>query len=308
MRGLFRKEKGLCEGRKLRIKTKWVPYAMLLPAFVLVCVFKIYPVISSFSDGFTYNGAFSLQTYKNLIADSTFWNSLWVTIKFNLICIPLQVFIAFILAMLANTTLKGIGIFRTIFYLPYAVSLTVATMIWSLMFNYNNGVLNSILKLLGVGAQGFLTDSKQALLCIIAIASWKGCGYWMMFLLAGLKNIDSGIYEAARIDGAGFFDTVFKITLPLLKKMLLFVCVANTSSNILLFAPMQLVTEGGPKGSTNVLMYEAYKSAFKYADRSRSAAIVTVLLGIIILVAAFQFLVLGNDNEDEKGKKKRRKA
>lgn len=283
----------------MRIKSKWVPYAMLLPAFVLVCIFKIYPVFSSLIDGFTYNGSFSLETYKTLIKDPTFWNSLWVTVKFNIICIPLQICIAFILAMFANVVIKGIGIFRTIYYLPYAVSLTVATMIWTLMFNYNSGVLNSLLLKLGFGAQGFLNDSKQALLCIIIIATWKGCGYWMMFILAGLKNISSDIYEAAKIDGAGFFDTVFRITIPLLKKVLLFVCVANTSSNVLLFAPMQLVTNGGPKNSTDVLMYEAYKSAFKYADRSRSAAIVTVLLAIIILVSAVQFVLLGDHDEDE---------
>lgn len=290
----------------MKVKSKWVPYTMLLPAFILVCIFKIYPVISSLMDGFTSQGHFSLEVYKGLFKDATFWNSLWVTLKFNLICIPLQICIAFILAMFANAKVKGIGIFRTIYYLPYAVSLTVATMIWSLMFNYNSGVLNSLLMKLGFSAQGFLNDSKQALFCIIVIATWKGCGYWMMFILAGLKNIDGEIYEAARIDGAGFFHTVFQITLPLLKKVLLFVCVANTSSNVLLFAPMQLITNGGPKNSTDVLMYEAYKSAFKYADRSRSAAIVSVLLAIIILVAALQFFLLGDREERGKGKAKRR--
>ena len=174
------------------------------------------------------------------------------------------------------------------------------------MFNYNSGVLNSLLMKLGFSAQGFLNDSKQALFCIIVIATWKGCGYWMMFILAGLKNIDGEIYEAARIDGAGFFHTVFKITLPLLKKVLLFVCVANTSSNVLLFAPMQLITNGGPKNSTDVLMYEAYKSAFKYADRSRSAAIVSVLLAMIILVATLQFFLLGEREEKPKRKRKGR--
>ncbi|MCI8416056.1 MAG: sugar ABC transporter permease [Lachnospiraceae bacterium] len=290
----------------MKVKRKWIPYTMLLPAFMLVCIFKIYPVISSLMDGFTSHGHFSLEVYKSLLKDATFWNSLWVTIKFNLICIPLQICIAFILAMFANAKVKGIGIFRTIYYLPYAVSLTVATMIWSLMFNYNSGVLNSLLMKLGFSAQGFLNDSKQALFCIIIIATWKGCGYWMMFILAGLKNIDGEIYEAARIDGAGFFHTVFKITLPLLKKVLLFVCVANTSSNVLLFAPMQLITNGGPKNSTDVLMYEAYKSAFKYADRSRSAAIVSVLLAMIILVATLQFFLLGEREEKPKRKRKGR--
>ena len=281
----------------MKIKSKWVPYAMMLPAFTLICIFKIYPVVSSFVEGFTFDGHFSLQVYDTLFHDKTFWNSLWVTVKFNLICIPLQVSFAFILAMLVNQNLRHIGIYRTVFYMPYAVSITVATVIWSLMFNYNSGVLNSLLLKLGFESQGFLNDSKQALYCIILIASWKGCGYWMMFLLAGLKNIDVGLYEAAKIDGAGFWDTLFKITIPMMKRVLLFVCIANTSSNVLLFAPMQLATNGGPKDSTNILMYEAYKSAFRYGNRPRSAAIISVLLLIIIGVACFQALALGDKDD-----------
>jgi len=291
----------------VKIRSKWVPYAMILPTFILICIFKIFPVMTSLVQGFTYDGQFSLQTYIKLFQDKTFWNSLWVTIKFNVICIPLQVVVAFIFALLVNVELRGVGIFRTIFYLPYAVSTTVATLIWSLMFNINSGVLNSILLKLGFEAQGFLNDSKQALFCIIVIASWKGCGYWMMFLLSGLKNIDAELYEAAKIDGAGFFDSLLHITLPLIKKVLLFVCIANTSSNILLFAPMQLTTSGGPKGSTNVLMFEAYRSAFQYADRPRSAAMVTILLVMIICIAVVQSVALREDDGDEK-KLKRRKA
>lgn len=165
------------------------------------------------------------------------------------------------------------------------------------MFNVNNGIINSFLGLIGLPSQGFLVDKNQALWCIVVIASWKGCGYWMMFFLAGLKNIDVSIYESAKIDGAGFFTTLFRITIPLLRRVALFVLVANTTANVLLFVPMQLVTNGGPQGSTNVLMYEAYKAAFKFADRPRSSVIVTVLLVIIGLVCIGQFYLL-RDNEE----------
>ena len=126
----------------------------------------------------------------------------------------------------------------------------------------------------------------------------------MMFFLAGLKNIDPALYEAAKVDGASWFTVITKITIPLLKRVMLFVAVANTTSNMLLFAPMQLITNGGPKNSTNVLMYEAYKSAFRYATRPRSSAIVSILLVMIVLVAVFQFLFLGE--EKEKPEKRRR--
>ncbi len=276
---------------------KVIPYILLLPAFILICIFKIGPIMQILVQGFLENGQFSLKAYNTLFSDSAFWNSLFVTLKFNVIIIPLQIFISFCLAMLVNLKLKGITIFRTIFYLPFTTSLAVATLIWSLMFSYNNGVINSILNVFGIEAQGFFTDKRQALLCIIVLATWKGCGYWMMFLLAGLKNIDASIYESAKIDGAGFFTTVTRITIPLVKKVVLFVLVANTTANVLMFAPMQMVTEGGPQGSTNVLMYEAYKSAFRYSNESRAAALVTVLLILIICICIVQFKFLNEKEE-----------
>jgi ABC-type sugar transport system permease subunit len=211
--------------------------------------------------------------------------------------IPVQIGISFCLALLVNVMIRGIGVFRTIFYLPVTISLTVATILWDRMFSPNSGILNSLLGIINIPPQGFLISKGQALWSIIVIASWKGCGYWMMFLLAGLKNIDVSIYESTRIDGANFFTTITRIIIPMLKKILLFVLVANTTANVLLFVPMQMVTQGGPEGSTNVLMYEAYKSAFRFADRPRSAVIVTVLLLIIVIVCVFQFKLL-NDKDD----------
>ncbi len=271
------------------IKNKWLPYLLILPTIVLICIFKIYPIVDSVVQGvLSQEGSFTLENYKLLFADKTFWNSLWVTLKFNIIIIPLQIIIAFIMAMIVNVKVKGIEIFRTVFYLPFCISLTIATVIWQMMLNVNNGVVNSILGILGIRPIGFLIDKKWALLSIVLIASWRGCAYWMMFILAGLKGIDTAVYESAKIDGSGFFSTLFRITIPLLKNTLLFVFIANTTANFLLFAPIQIATEGGPQGSTNVLMYEAYKSAFKYSNRPRQACIVTILLIIVMLICFIQ--------------------
>ena len=130
------------------------------------------------------------------------------------------------------------------------------------------------------------------------MATWKGCGYWMMYLLAGLKGVDVSLYESAKLDGAGFFTTLFKITLPLISRAMLFVVVANTSANFLLFAPTKLITEGGPQNSTNVLMYEVYKSAFKNGNMSRAGAITAVLLGLIIILVVLQFLMMNRKDVD----------
>lgn len=284
---------------------KGLPYLLIGPACILILVFKICPILYTLVEGFTYKGSFGLGTYALLFQDPSFYKSLWVTIKMNLIITPLQIVLAVGMALLVNTTVKGIGVFRTILYLPVTISITVATMLWGMMFNANNGIINSILSIFGMAKQGFLTDVNQAIWCIIVIATWIGVGYWMIFLLAGLKNIDEAIYESARIDGAGWFTRLFRITLPMIKNVLLFVLVADTTTNLLLFVPMQLLTEGGPQGSTNVLMYEGYKSAFLYVDRPRSAAIVTVLLLLISLVCIIQYKLF--EEKDEKRIKKENK-
>ncbi len=271
------------------IKNKWLPYLLILPTILMICIFKIYPIIDSVIQGFSSaDSNFTLDNYKLLFADKTFWNSLKVTLKFNIIIIPIQIIVSFIMALFVNVKIRGIEVFRTVFYLPFCISLTISTVIWQMMLNVNNGVINSMLGVLGLRPIGFLIDKKWALLSIVLISSWRGCAYWMMFILAGLKGIDSAVYESAKIDGSGFFNTMFRITIPLLKNTWLFVLVANTTANFLLFAPMQIATDGGPQGSTNVLMYEAYKSAFKYSNRPRQACLVTILLIIVMLICFVQ--------------------
>lgn len=284
-------------------RQKTIPYLMILPALLLILYFKMYPIVSTLLESLFEKGQFTFKVYNRVLGSAQFWQSLWITIKLNLVMIPLQVLISFCLALLSNVRVRGIGGFRTVFFLPFTISLTIASIIWGLMFNTNNGVINSMIGFFGIPSQRFLVDKNQALWCIVVIASWKGCGYWMMFFLAGLKNIDASIYESAKIDGAGFFTTLFQITIPLIKKVTLFIFVANTTANILLFVPIQMLTEGGPQGSTNVLMYEAYKSAFRFADRPRSAVIVTVLLLMIAIISIFQFILL--HEKEERGMKAR---
>ena len=283
--------------KKNIILKEMVPYFMLAPALIIILIFKIYPIISVILESFFRNGSPSLRTYEILFGDRNFWGALGTTVKMNLVMIPLQIVISLCLALLVNSTIKGIGIFRSIYYLPVTMAISVASISWNLMANYNSGVFNSISTFLGLGKQGFFTDVKQALWCIVMMATWKGCGYWMMYILAGLKGVDTSIYESAKLDGAGFFTMLFHITLPLIKRTLLFVFVANTSANMLLFAPMKLITEGGPQNSTNVLMYEVYKSAFRNGNASRAGALTTILLLIVLAVVVVQFRLL-NEKED----------
>jgi len=290
-------------------KEWWIPYAVIAPAIILILVFKLFPIVNTVHDSFIRKGAYSLRNYELLWEDPIFWNSLWITFKFNIIITPLQILISIGMALLVNLKLKGVGIFRSIYYLPVTISMTVAAMLWNLMLNPSTGVVNSVLTKMGIGAQPFFTGADQALGSIMLLASWKGCGYWMMFLLAGLQGINAEIYESALIDGANWWQKTTRITIPLLKNSLMFVIISDTISNLLLFAPMYMITKGGPSSSTNVLMYEVYKSAFIYSDEARAATMQTVLLLIVAVIVSVQFIFMNQDNtasKPEKASKKRR--
>lgn len=288
-------------GEIFQKRKRWIPFLCIAPAFVMILLFKLGPIASTVAESFLHRGQLSVQNYLNIGEDPMFWNSLWVTFKFNLVTTPVQILLALGMALLVNEKVRGVALFRTVYYLPVTISMTIATLVWGLMLNPNNGLVNGILAAIGIPVQPFLTSNNQALWCVATIATWKGVGFWMMFLLAGLQNINAELYEAARVDGANWLRTTASITLPLLKPSMLYVTVADTTANLLMFAPMYMITKGGPMSSTNVIMYEAYKSTFLYVDRERGMAMVTVLLALIAVVVILQFWAMGDRERRGKG-------
>lgn len=272
-----------------RLSRKITPYMFVLPAVIVLLMFKVGPICVSIIGSLYKTGAknvsrfVGLKNYIDLFHDEIFYISLKNTVLFNLITTPVEVVFAFLLALVFNQKLKGIKIFRTIFYLPVCISMVMATTVWALMMNPYSGLMNTFLGYFGIGRQGFLTDPNQALLCIMLIAAWKTTPYWMMFMLAGMQSIPDSIYEAALIDGASGFRRTVHITIPMMKNTFGFVIVSNSITNLLLFAPMYVQTNGGPSNATNVLMLEAYKSAYSYNNMGRSFAIVTILILVSIL-------------------------
>lgn len=288
---------------QMSIKKKpMIPYLFLLPAMLGLILFRIMPILWAMISSFTsvnFAGVLKWVGFSNygyLFQDPNFWKSLWITIKWSLIVNPFQIIAALGMAILVNQKLKGIGFFRTIYFVPITVSLAIASTIWGLMFNPNSGLMNALLAWAHIPSQPFLTSSKQALWCIVVIASWRSIGYWMMFMLAGLQGIPEEIYEASKIDGANAWQAFCKVTLPMLKRTLAFVTVADTCSNFLIFVPMFTLTNGGPEMSTDVLIYEAYNNAFVYGNRGISNAIVMTILMIIVVVVGAELRFLRSDH------------
>jgi multiple sugar transport system permease protein len=270
--------------------------ALLAPALIGLLVFRLYPiaiaVVSSFYTTVHGSTAFvGLGNYESLISDHVFWRSLGVTLWFNLLVNPIQIAISLGLALLYVRKFPGASVYRIFFLIPIGVSVPVAAIVWRIILS-QGGLVNGLLDLVGVPPQPWLTSSSLALYSIIAIATWKGASYWMIFIVGGLQNISPELSDAARVDGVRPWQRLLFITLPLLRPALLFVLAADVSINFLLFAPIYMLTQGGPAGSTDVLMYEAYKQGFIFGDMGRAMAMVVVIVVILLIVVGLQFRLL----------------
>lgn len=283
----------------MSIHGRLVPYLFLFPAVLLLLVFNLYPTLATLNESLHVKSFINnerifvgLENFERIFRDPVFWKSVQVTLWFSILVNPIQIVLALLLALLANQKVRGISVFRSIYLLPVAVSINVTTVVWGLMLDSDSGLINGLLATLDIPKQPFLTAPSHALWSIIILATWKGEPLWALFFLAGLQGIPESIVEAAKIDGANRRQIFTMITLPLLRGVLLFVLIADTVANFLLFAPVQLLTEGGPQLSTNLIMYETYRRGFVYNDLFTSAAMLLVMLVFVLAVILLQAFAL----------------
>jgi multiple sugar transport system permease protein len=275
-------------------RERWIPFAFLAPALLGLLMFRLFPIgMSAFGSFFSENIRgdtlfVGFRNYSEIFNDDSFWNTLKVTLIFNLIINPFQIFCAMALALMVQRPTRFIELFRMAFIMPMTVSIALTSIIWSILLDPTLGPVNGALRAFGFQGQSFFRSESQALPTLIMVATWKGAGYWMIFLLAGLLAIPKEIHDAALVDGAVGLKKFIYITLPLMKRPLAFVLVADTAANFLLFAPIYIITNGGPNGSTQLLMFEAYQAAFAYLNHGRSMAISTVILVIVLVMAALE--------------------
>lgn len=274
-----------------------VALAFLTPALVALLVLRLAPAAvavwdSTFRTSILGGTQFvGLGNYLELFGNPDFQNALAVTLVFTVLINPLQVATAFLLSVLYTKKAAGSKIWRSLIILPIAVPPAVSAVIWSVIYR-PDGLANAFLELFGIPAQPFLTSPQQALASIMVLLSWIGVGYWMMFLIAGINDIPSSYYEAASLDGASAWRQLWTITFPLVRRPLAFVLVADTVSNLLVFAPVQILTKGGPEGSTNLLMYDIFTRAYTLGDLNTAQAEVVILVLITLVIVALQFRLL----------------
>ncbi|GGE24357.1 sugar ABC transporter permease [Marinithermofilum abyssi] len=277
-------------------------YLLILPYLLFLGVFLIYPIL--FSVWLTFHDwnivstdipFVGLENYKRLMEDELFFTSLWNTVRFILINIPLQIVLALLLAVALNQPIKGRGFFRGAYFLPVVTSGVVISFLWAWMLSTDGGIINEVLGRIGIPPVPWLTSETWAIPSLAWVAAWKNLGYYVVIFLAGLQGIPKNLYEAARMDGASPVQNFFRITLPMLNPAMLLVVILSTINGFQLFTEPFIMTGGGPANSSlSVVMY-IYKNAFQSLDMGYAATIGLVLALIILTVSLLQKRFLERD-------------
>jgi ABC-type sugar transport system permease subunit len=278
----------------------FTPYLFLLPFFLIYLVFLVYPVLAAFrlsfyeSSGFGGDTFTGLDNYARLVQDTRYLEALKNTTLYALASVfilsPLALLVAVAIRSFVVPTATFKSFYRIIFFLPFITSFVVIALMFNLVFNNEFGLLNNGLSALGLPTPDWLRDERVALLAIILVAIWTYLGINALYFLAGLQNIPEEVIEAAMVDGATRFQTFWRVTLPLLRPVILFVVVQATIFSYQIFEIPFLLTNGGPSDATLTLAIYLYEVGFREFDRGYASAIGYSMAIIAIVLAAIQLL------------------
>ncbi len=281
------------------IRKHWVAYLFILPNFAGVLVFLVFPLIFAFVTSFTKWDMLStpefigLQNYITMFTkDNLFWVALKNTIVYVILVVPASLVVSLLLAVAMNLPLRGISFFRTAYFVPVITSAVAMSFVWGWIFSTDSGLLNGILRMVGLPAIGWLTDERYALVSLSILAVWKNAGYYAVILLAGLQSIPEVLHEAAAIDGANVRQRFFWITIPMLAPALLFVAIISVINSFQVFDQVYLLTNnGGPGTATYVFNLHVFDNAFHFFEIGYASALAYVLFGILFVITYFQLRI-----------------
>ncbi|ERT09649.1 binding--dependent transport system inner membrane component family protein [Lyngbya aestuarii BL J] len=277
-------------------------WIFLAPAAVLMAIFVIWPIVYlfylSFTQGnFTITGVHwvGLKNYWRLLVSPDFWQVMGNTIYFTLATVIPSLVIPLLLAVLLNQALALRGILRTAYFIPSITSLVAVGLGWRWLFQ-TDGPINAFLLSLGFDPIPWLSSTVWAMPVLILLSIWKQLGFNMVVFLAGLQAIPLNRYEAAEMDGAGFWQQFWYITLPGLRPTLIFATITTAIFTLRSFEQVYMITGGGPLNSTNLLVYYIYDQAFAQFDFGYAAAAATILLAVALILVYIQLQVFGDEN------------
>lgn len=297
-------------------------YLFITPTFTVMAVFVFFPLVYAFFISFySWNmsspAVFSgFQNYVNALKSEQFWNSMLYTLYYVLGVIPFSlIFGLFFALLLKDKEMRGVNVYRMIYFMPVVTSPIAAAMGFNWIFENQMGIANHIIEKMGfqgvdwftnptgvcqmffdrfgINLPVFLKGPSLALVVIILLGIWQNVGYATVVYLAGLQSISDSYYEAASLDGANKTKKFWYITLPLLSPSTFFLLIMFTISSFQVFGPVQIMTpSGGPLNTTSVVVFYIYRQAFSYYNMGYAMAIAFLLMGIILLATLFQFKFL----------------
>lgn len=279
-----------------RAKEYLVGYLFISPWIVGFLVFTVWPFVQSIYLSFTRYDIVSpakwvgTANYRMLLTqDPLFWKSAWVTIKFAMFSVPLLIVFGIALALLLNINVKGIAVFRTIFFLPSIVPTVATSVLFIWLLNPNIGLINRVLALLGINGPSWLNVSPWAFYSLVLMSVW-GVGGSMVIYLAGLKDIPVHLYEAATIDGANALRKMRHITLPMMTPVIFFNLVIGIIGAFQYFTQAYVITPtGGPEDSTYFYSLYLYNRAWRYLDMGYASAMAWMLFLLIVVMTGLVF-------------------
>lgn len=279
-----------------------IGWYFVITSVLAISLFYFYPMIKalflSFQSGMGNNLEYvGLDNYIRLFKDPTFKTALFNTVLYLIIQVPIMIVLALVFSVILNdATLKFRGVFRTAIFLPAVTSLVAYSVIFKYMFA-GDGIINKTLMSLSIISEpiNWLTDPFWAKVVIIIAITWRWTGYNMIFYLSSLQNVDNSIYEAAKIDGANAFQRFTKITIPMLKPIILFTSIMSTIGTLQLFDEVMNITGGGPGNATLSISQYIYNLSFEYTpDFGYAATVSYVIVVIVVILSIIQFRVAGD--------------
>lgn len=291
--------------RWARFVNKSFPYLLLAPALIVLLAVLVYPMLSSLVYSFQrYNllrpdagqPFVGLENYRTLLSSSQFWNSLRITLLFTAISVFVEFFLGLALALLLNRDIPGLRIFRTIILIPFLSTPVVVALAWKFMLHAEYGMVNYFLGLLGIPPQIWL-GPELAFPSIVLVEIWQHTSFVVLILLAGLQALPNDPYEAAIMDGATNWQLLWKITLPLLRPVILVALVFRTMFTLRVFDTMWVLTGGGPADATRTLSISIYLTGFRQFELGIGAALSWILLIVTMLISLVYWRYLSQDVE-----------
>ena len=279
-------------GMRRAIRTLWLPAAFLLPAVAIMLAFMFVPMVNAILlslqswNGLTSSAWVGLGNYQDLLQDPLFLNAFAHTVLFVVVTVIFQTSIPLLVAVLLFQGVRGSVFFRTVYFMPAVISLAVSGLLWSIIYDPTNGVLNIVLGKLGLQGleKPWLADTGTVLPSIMVVSIWQSLGFYLLIFFAGLQGIPRDVYEAASTDGANAWQRFRYVTIPLLAPVITVVVVLNTINGLKAFDQIWVMTAGGPTHASDTLGTYLYYTAFGAYGSANPQLGYASAIGVLILV------------------------